>query len=97
MNRLKPERQKQIIACLVEGNSIRGTSRMTGADTKTIMKLLADIGTACSDYQDKHLRDLECNKIQCDEIWSFCQMKEKNVPEDKKGIHAGCKTSLLTV
>ena len=64
MNRLKPERQKQIIACLVEGNSIRGTSRLTGADTKTIMKLLGEIGQACSDYQDKAFRDLECKRIQ---------------------------------
>jgi IS1 family transposase len=85
MNRLKPEKQRQIIACLVEGNSIRGTSRMTGADTKTIMKLLGDIGKACSDYQDDVFRDLECKRIQCDEIWSFCYAKEKNVPEDKKG------------
>ncbi len=85
MNRLKPEKQKQIIACLVEGNSIRSTSRMTGAAKGTVIKLLADVGKVCSDYQDKHLRNFECNKIQCDEIWSFCGMKEKNVPEEKKG------------
>ena len=85
MNRLKPEKQKQIIACLVEGNSIRSTSRITGAAKGTVIKLLADIGKVCSEYQDKVLRDLECKKIQCDEIWSFCAMKEKNVPEDKKG------------
>ena len=58
---------------------------MTGADTKTIMKLLGEVGQACSDYQDEHLRDLECKKIQCDEIWSYCAMKEKNVPLEKKG------------
>ncbi len=85
MNRLKPEKQKQIIACLVEGNSIRATCRMTGAAKGTVLKLLADIGKVCSDYQDKVFRDLECKRIQCDEIWSFCGMKEKNVSEDKKG------------
>jgi hypothetical protein len=85
MNRLKPKKQKQIIAALVEGNSIRATCRMTGAAKGTVIKLLADLGKACSDYQDRVFHNLECKRIQCDEIWSFCAMKEKNVPEDKKG------------
>jgi IS1 family transposase len=85
MNRLKADKQKQIISALVEGNSIRATCRMTGAAKGTVLKLLADIGKACADYQDTVFKNLECNKIQCDEIWSFCAMKEKNVPEDKKG------------
>ncbi|MEN8263952.1 MAG: IS1 family transposase [Nitrospirota bacterium] len=85
MNRLKPEKQKQIIACLVEGNSIRATCRMTGAAKGTVLKLLADVGKACSDYQDRVFKNLECSRIQCDEIWSFCTMKEKNVPPEKKG------------
>ncbi len=79
------KRQAQVIAALVEGNSIRSTVRMTGVAKNTIVKLLADVGKACADYQDKTLRNLPCKKIQCDEIWSFCYAKEKNVPEDKKG------------
>ncbi len=74
-----------MIAALVEGNSIRATVRMTGVAKNTIVKLLADIGRACAEYQDKTLRNLPCTKIQCDEIWSFCYSKEKNIPEDKKG------------
>lgn len=58
---------------------------MTGASKVTILKLLADIGQACSEYQDKALRNLTCKRIQCDEIWSFCYAKDKNVPADKKG------------
>jgi len=85
MNRLKPDKQKQVIAALVEGNSIRATCRMTGVAKGTVLKLLADIGTACAEYQNEHLRDLTCNKIQCDEIWSFCYSKNKNVPKDKEG------------
>ncbi len=85
MNRLDIQRQSQIIAALVEGNSIRATCRMTGAAKGTVLKLLSDIGRACSEYQDRVLRDLGCKKIQCDEIWSFCYAKEKNVPTDKKG------------
>lgn len=85
MNRLKMDKREQIIASLVEGNSIRATCRMTGAAKETVLKLLADVGKVCSEYQDKVLRDLPCKKIQCDEIWSFCYAKEKNVPNDKKG------------
>jgi IS1 family transposase len=58
---------------------------MTGASKVTILKLLADLGKACSEYQDKALRNLTCKRIQCDEIWSFCYAKDKNVPTDKRG------------
>lgn len=85
MNKLDIKKQAQIISALVEGNSIRATCRMTGAAKGTVLKLLADIGDACAEYQHKHLRNLTCNKIQCDEIWSFCYAKDKNVPKDKKG------------
>lgn len=85
MNRLSKEKQTQVIAALVEGNSIRATVRMTGVAKNTIVKLLADVGRTCSEYQDKSLRNLSCNRLQCDEIWSFCYSKEKNIPLDKKG------------
>ncbi|MCX5722133.1 MAG: IS1 family transposase [Nitrospirae bacterium] len=85
MNKLTQAKRVQIIAALVEGNSIRATCRMTGAAKGTILKLLADLGTACAAYQDRALRNLPCKKIQCDEIWSFCYAKEKNVPEEMKG------------
>jgi IS1 family transposase len=85
MNKLATIKQAQIIAALVEGNSIRATCRMTGAAKGTVLKLLANVGQACSDYQNKTLRNLTCQRIQCDEIWSFCYAKEKNVPKDKQG------------
>ena len=58
---------------------------MTGASKNTIVKLLGEIAEVCSQYQDKTLRNLKCQKIQCDEIWSFCYAKDKNVPHDKRG------------
>ena len=85
MNRLKRERQAQVVAALVEGNSINATVRMTGVAKNTILKLLADLGSACEKFQDERLRDLPCVRIQCDEIWSFCYAKQKNVPEEKRG------------
>lgn len=85
MNRLSQEQRTQVIAALVEGNSIRATVRMTGVAKNTVVKLLTEVGMACADYQDRVLRDLPCKKIQCDEIWSFCYAKEKNVPEELRG------------
>jgi hypothetical protein len=85
INRLSTEKRAQIIGCLVEGMSIRGTVRVTGASKNTITKLLVDLGEACSEYQDKTLRDLPCKVVQCDEIWSFCYAKQKNVPEEHQG------------
>jgi hypothetical protein len=79
MNKLDIKKRAQILACLVEGNSIRATVRMTGAAKNTVVKLLADVGAACTEYQDKTLRNLPCERIQCDEIWSFVYAKQKNV------------------
>jgi len=85
MNRLNFTRQSQVIAVLVEGNSIRAIERMTGAAKRTILKLIKNLGIACADYQDCTLRNLKCRKIQVDEIWQFVYAKEKNVPAEKKG------------
>jgi IS1 family transposase len=85
MNRLSLERQAQVIRVLCEGNSIRSTARITGTAINTVVKLLRDVGKACAEYQDEHLRNLPCKHIQADEIWSFCYAKEKNVPQNKQG------------
>jgi IS1 family transposase len=85
MNKLNRTKQAQVIAALVEGTSINATVRMTGVAKHTILKLLADLGTACAEYQDKALRNLTCKRIQCDEIWQFCYAKDKNVPAEKCG------------
>jgi len=75
----------RVIAALVEGNSVRATVRMTGVAKNTVLKLLVDIGRACAEYQKRVFRNLTCKRIQCDEIWSFCYAKQKNVPADKQG------------
>jgi len=85
MNKLNTRKRVQVISALVEGNSLRATSRMTGVSKVTILRLLESLGPACAEYQDKALRGLTCKRIQCDEIWQFCYAKEKNVPADKRG------------
>lgn len=84
MNRVPLSRRVQVITALVEGNSVRSTVRMTGTAKGTILRLLADVGEACARYQDRVMRNLKCRVIQCDEIWSFVGMKQRNVPDDRK-------------
>jgi IS1 family transposase len=74
-----------VIAALVEGNSIRSTSRMTGIARNTATKLLLDLAPVCAAYADEHLRELPCKRLQVDEVWAFCYSKQKNVPERFKG------------
>jgi IS1 family transposase len=85
MNKLNTQKRVQIVAALVEGNSLRATSRMTGASKVTILRLLELLGVACLAHQDKALRNLSCKRIQCDEIWQFCHAKEKNLPRELRG------------
>jgi len=85
MNKLTKEKQAMIVASLVEGNSLRATARMCDVAFNTALNLLPVVGNACADYQDRTLVNLKCKRIQCDEIWSFCCAKEKNVPEKLKG------------
>ena len=85
MNQLPTAKRIQIVSALVEGNSIRATCRMTGAAKGTVLKLLLDLGAACAEYQEKAFRDLPCRRIECDEIWSFVGMKDKNVPQELRG------------
>lgn len=81
MNRLPLDRRAQILGMLVEGSSLRTASRLADVSINTVTKLLVDVGTACEQYQDRTLRDLKCKRIRCDEIWSFCYAKAKNLPE----------------
>ena len=83
MNKLSTSKRVQVVAALVEGNSIRATARMTDVSKPTILKLLADLGPVCARYQDEHLRNLRCRRVQCDEIWQFCYAKQKNVAHAK--------------
>jgi IS1 family transposase len=85
MNRLSREERAQVIRCLCEGNSIRSTSRITGTARNTITTLLVQLARACTEYQDRTLRNLRCSVIECDEIWAFCHAKAKNVPEAHRG------------
>ena len=80
MNKLSQEDRARVLHLLCEGQSIRATVRLTGISKNTISKLLLTAGVACMDYQDKHLVNLRCKRIEVDELWTFVGAKEKNVP-----------------
>ena len=71
MNVLEIKRKAAILNQLCEGSSIASTCRITGAAKNTVIKLLIEVGTACDAYQNRVLRNLNCQRIQCDEIWSM--------------------------
>lgn len=85
MNVLATDKRAQILNCLVEGCSMRSTSRLTGAAKKTVERMLVSAGTACAAYMDRAMRNLNCKLLQVDEVWSFTYAKQKNLPEHLKG------------
>jgi IS1 family transposase len=84
MNRLDQSKRTAVIRCLVEGNSIRSTVRITGAAKNTVVKLLAELGCACARYHYYNVRGLKVKRLQADEIWSFVGAKKKNVKLEQK-------------
>ncbi len=73
----------QILSMLVEGSSMRSISRVVGVSINTVSKLLVQAGQACAVYHDEHVRNLNCERVQCDEIWSFIGCKQKSVDSAK--------------
>jgi IS1 family transposase len=86
MNQLSTAKRIQIVSGLQEGLSIRAISRLVGCSTNTTLKLIADLGRACATFHDEEVREVQAERVQCDEIWGFCYAKRANVPEDKKGV-----------
>lgn len=80
MNRLTTQDRVRILTALSEGMGVNATCLLTGAAKNTVLKLLADVGRACALYQDQTMRGLKITQVQCDEIWSFVGIKDKNVP-----------------
>lgn len=79
MNKLPPEKRVQILTMLVEGSSLRSISRVCDVSINTVTKLLVDAGRVCAAFHDEKVRNVKAKRIQCDEIWSFCYAKQKNV------------------
>ncbi len=83
MNKLDKHKRVMILNMLVEGMSMRSISRTVGVSINTVSKLLVEAGEACAVYHDETVRNVNANRVQCDEIWSFCYAKDKNVKTAK--------------
>ena len=86
MRKISIQKRAQILHLLVEGNSMRATSRIADVSINTVTKLLEDVGMASAFFQAQTLVNLRCTRIECDEIWAFCYAKEKNVAPADKGV-----------
>ena len=83
MNKLSTQKRAKILGMLVEGMSMRAVSRLEEVSINTVSKLMVEAGEACAAYHDEAVRDVQASKVQCDEIWSFCYAKQKNVSRAK--------------
>ena len=83
MNKLPLQTRVMILNMLVEGSSLRSISRVTGTSINTVAKLMVDAGEACAAFHNETVRNVEAKRVQCDEIWSFCYAKAKNVEAAK--------------
>src|SRR4029077_21075373 len=79
MNRVPFARRVQVINCLVEGNSIRSTERMTGTHRDTICRLLVELGDGCATLMNEQMRELPCRRIEVDEIWAYVGKKQRHM------------------
>jgi IS1 family transposase len=84
MNQLDVTRRVHVVKCLCEGMSIRATVRLTGMAKNTVVKLLCDLGCACSYFHNQNVRGLKVRRLQADEIWSFVGAKKKNATPEQK-------------
>jgi IS1 family transposase len=84
MNKLATKDRVAILRALTEGCSLRSTSRMVDVSINTVTKLLVDAGRACAEFQHNAMRNLPCKRLQLDEIWAFVNVKEKNIPDERK-------------
>ena len=85
MNKLDPETRSRVVAALVEGVSISSIVRMTGVAKTTILRLIREVGGACARFHDAQVRNLATERVQADEVWSYCTMKQRNVPAELQG------------
>jgi IS1 family transposase len=86
MNVLKPERQLAVIATLVEGNSVRSTERLTGVHRDTILRLVVRVGENCQRVMAERMRGVRCDKLQVDEVWTFCRKKQARLSYDERNV-----------
>jgi len=88
MNRLKPERKALIAQLVAEGLTLRGVLRATGHHLVTVLRVLNEVGENCQRLHDENMRDLGVEAVQCDELWTYLNVKEaRAAPRSGCGRH----------
>ena len=93
MPRLSRKDRAFVLAVLAEGNSVSSTARITGVDKDAILRLLVDIAPICRESHNSLVRNLRCERIEADELWSFIRKKNKRC--SKEDIEKGFGDSWL--
>src|SRR5271156_6442159 len=83
MNRLPIAKRIQILSLLCEGSSMRAISRLVDVSINTVTRELILAGQACADFHDRTVHHVQSKRVQCDEIWSFVEMKEARAKQKK--------------
>lgn len=78
-NVLPIEKRVDVVRHLVEGASVRATSRLTDVSIPTVLSTLLRVGTGCDHLHNALVRDLDIREIELDEIWSYVAKKQARV------------------
>jgi len=78
-NVLSTDKQIAIVALLAEGSTIRSIERITGVHRDTIMRLGVKVGRGCTALLDAKMRNLDCHRLEMDEIWGYVGKKDRHV------------------
>jgi IS1 family transposase len=88
-NVLRREKQLAVLGALVEGCSVRSTERMTGVHRDTILRLLVRVGDGCANLINEKMVNLDCQRVEFDELWSFIAKKQKQVRDTDDAARVG--------
>lgn len=91
-NHLSREKRIAVVRALVEGCSIRATSRMTGVHKTTILGHLVRLGEACTVALDHLITGVPCTVVEVDEIWSYIGKKQRMVTPADPAEKGDCYT-----
>ena len=89
MSRLSKDKQIQVVAALVEGNSIRSTERTTGVRRDTVTSLLLRVAKTSERILDVQIRHVRCRENQLGEIWGFVSNKQAQTLKTTPDVASG--------
>jgi IS1 family transposase len=84
MRVIERERKVAIINALCNGMSLRSTARVFNTHRTAIQDLLVRVGENCERLMTEHMRNVDAQYLEADEIWTFCGKKERRLKGDEK-------------